>query len=233
MDSPATENAEKPLAVPRTAHKESAAAVWLDRAIIFWLVLFAVSAPHSIAATQICWASAMLFWAARLLFRPRPVWPRTPVDYALLCFVILTVISSLFSYDQAASLPRLRTVSLFTIAYVVAGNVRGSRIFRLLALILIASCMVNVFYTLGARVVGRGVRIEGVAPNSPLSAALFVKEDKTEDPTPILSGDTLLEVDGVRLSSPEQLAAALETSNAGDYALVKIYRVEWTPVLKV
>lgn len=214
-------------------------AVWLDRGITFWLFAFAASAPHSIAGAQIAWLIGLFLWVMRFLFRPRPRLPRTPIDYALFGFFILTVISSLFSYDQSVSIGKLRAASLFTIVYLVAGNVSSKRVLRLLALTLIASCMVNVFYTLGERVKGRGVRIEGVATNSPLKEAIFVREDKTEDPTPIQSGDTLLEVDGQPVHSPEQVLDDLEDLNdlssntSRDFALVKIYRVEWTPILKV
>lgn len=213
----------------------------LDRAIVFWLFAFAIFAPHSIAGAQTAWLCGLALWTVRFLFRPRPRLPRTPVDYALLGFFLLTVISSLFSYDQSVSIGKLRAASLFTIVYLVAANVSSKRVLRLLALTLIASCMVNVFYTLGERVVGRGVRLEGVAVNSPLKAAIFVREDKTEDPTPIQTGDILLEVDGRTLRSPEELANALDNLSAGsstansnsDFALVKIYRVEWMPLLKV
>jgi O-antigen ligase len=236
MDSPIIETAENTqLAIDEARGAKSNAAVWIDRVIIFWLFALAVSAPHSIAATQTAWICGLLFWAVRFLFRPRPrVW-RTPLDFALFGFFILTIISSLFSYDQSASIGKLRAASLFTIVYLVAYNVTQKRVLRLLALALVASCMVNVFYTMGERVVGRGLRVEGVATNSPLRAAVFVNADKREDPTPIQSGDTLLEVDGRTLHSPEELAAALDNSKEDDslYALVKIYRVEWTPVLKV
>ena len=234
MDSPPTETARSAQSVIDEPAK-SKAAIWLDRAITFWLFARASAAPHSIAATQIAWACGLLLWGARFLFRPRPRLPRTPIDYALLGFIFLTIISSLFSYEQSVSIGKLRAASLFTIVYLIAGNVSSKRVLRWLALTLIASCMVNVFYTLGERAAGRGVRVEGVEAGSPLSAAIFVREDKTEDPTPITSGDTLLEVDGRHLSSIEELATALDGSDAGDsaYAMVKIYRVEWTPLLKV
>jgi O-antigen ligase len=234
MDSPIIEIAERAQPAIET-RRVSKMTVWLDRAIIFWLFVFALSAPHSIAGAQTAWLCGILFWAARFIYRPRPHIPRTPINYALFGFLTLTVISSFFSYDQSVSIGKLRAASLFTIAYLVAANVTQKRVLRWLALTLIASCMVNVFYTLGERAVGRGVKIEGVQAESPLRAAIFVREDKTEDPTPIQSGDTLLEVDGRPLHSPEELLAALDNSKAEDspYALVKIYRVEWTPTLKV
>ncbi|HEX8845830.1 MAG TPA: O-antigen ligase family protein [Pyrinomonadaceae bacterium] len=211
------------------------AAAWVDRATLFWLFAFAVFAPHSIAATQIAWAGGMLFGLIRFLFRPRPRFRRTPVDYALIGFFLLTVVSSLASYDPSVSIGKLRAASLFTIVYLVAWNVTSRRIVRLLALTLIASCMVSVFYTFGERAIGRGVKVEGVAENSPLRGAIFVREDRTEDPTPIQSGDTLLEVNGKALNSPEELSAALDDQSGREpgWVLVKIYRVEWTPLLKI
>lgn len=225
-----TETAEHSLT---EAQRESRIALWLRRATIFWLFALALFAPHSIAATQIAWAAGMLLWGVRFLFRPRPRLYRTPVDYALLGFFILTFLSSLFSYDQTVSIGKLRAASLFTIVYLVAENVTSKRVLRGLALVLVASCMINVFYTFGERAVGRGVKVEGVAANSPLRAAVFVNAEQREDPTPITSGDTILEVNGRLLRSPEELVAALDKEDAGSAALVKIYRVEWTPVLKV
>ncbi|HEX8891605.1 MAG TPA: O-antigen ligase family protein [Pyrinomonadaceae bacterium] len=234
MNSPVAETVEK-IAVHDEERRESRAGVWLERLVTFWLFVFAIFAPHSIAATQIAWTAGLLCWVARFLFRPRPKLLRTPVDYALLGFFILTFISSLLSYDTNVSIGKLRAASLFTIVYLVAENVRSKRVLRALALVLIASTMVNVFYTFGERVVGRGVKVEGVAINSPLRAAVFVSEDKRETPTPVQDGDTILEVDGKRLHNVEELVAALDGSNVGDneFAEIRIYRVEWMPVLRV
>jgi hypothetical protein len=95
------------------------------------------------------------------------------------------------------SIGKLRAASLFTIVYLVAENVRSRRILRALALTLVASCLINVVYTLGQRVVGRGVRVENLSMKSPLYIA------------GIRDGDTVLEVDGRALRSPEELLEAL------------------------
>jgi hypothetical protein len=235
MNSPVTEIVESTPASIEAQRESRVIVVWLDRAIIFWLFALALFAPHSIAATQIAWACGLLLWVVRFFFHPRPRLYRTPVDYALLGFFILTLISSFFSYDQGVSIGKLRAASLFTIVYLIAQNVTSKRVLRGLALTLVASCMINVFYTFGERAIGRGVKVEGVAANSPLRAAVFVNESKREDPTPITSGDTILELNGQKLRSPDELAAALDNSGADreGVALVKIYRVEWTPVLKI
>ncbi|HEX8775816.1 MAG TPA: O-antigen ligase family protein [Pyrinomonadaceae bacterium] len=190
----------------------------------FWVFALALAAPHSIAATQIAWACGLLVWVVRLMMRPRPPLYRTPLDYALLGFFILTMISSLASYDQDVSIGKLRGASLFTIVYLVAENVTSKRVLRFLAFTLIASCMINVVYVLGERAVGRGVKVEGLSHASPLYAA------------GVRDGDTLLEVDGRALHNPEELLRALAGEAAAEEARpakVRIYRYEWMPTFDV
>src|SRR6266705_6075119 len=206
--------------------------IWLDRAIIFWLFVFALFAPHSIAVTQGAWMVGMLLWVIRLFVFPRPKLHRTPIDYAMLGFFILTGISALLSYEPLVSIGKLRAASLFTIVYLFAENVRSARVLRALAILLVASCMVSVVYTFGEYAFGRGVKVYEVRPDSPLSAAKFVSREHI-NATPILSGDTLLEVDGRKLRGLEDLIAALDQSEKKDPAKVKIYRVEWIVELQV
>ncbi len=204
---------------------------WLDRIIVAWLFVMAAAAPHSIAATQIAWMCGMLVWAVRLIVRPR--FYRTPVDYALLCFMLLTVVTAFTSYAPAISIGKLRAASLFTIIYLVSQNIQNRRVLRLLALTLIASCMVNVVYTMAERAVGRGVKVEGLTASSPLAAAMFRPVNGVEA-RGVQSGDILLEVDGRKLSEPEELLAALEETQAGSVpARVKLYRAEWMGVYEV
>jgi O-antigen ligase len=228
------EDEETAAAAGAAARAQSRLSRWLDGAIIFWLFALAFFAPHSIAATQISWMCGLVLWVLRLCSRPRVQFRRTPVDYALLGFFILSFISSIFSYDQIVSLGKLRGASLFTIVYLVAMNVRSRRVVRWLALALVASCMITVVYTMAERVRGRGVKIEGVRNESPLAGALF-RNGETLTPNAIRSGDTILEVDGRKIRSPEELVAALEGGETaiGTRARVKIYRVEWMPVLEV
>lgn len=207
-------------------------AKWLERIVIACLFLFAAAAPHSIAATQTAWLLGMLFWIVRFAFYPPPVVHRTPVDYALIGFFILTGISSFFSYEPLVSIGKLRAASLFTIAYLVAQNVPSRRVIRLLALTLIVSCLVNVFFSLGERVWGRGIKVHDVSAQSPLATSAF-RNRTALTPTPIVSGDTILSVDNHRIRDTGELAAALAASQDGKPAHVQIYRVEWMPVLEV
>lgn len=210
-------------------------ATWLNWIVIACLFLFAAAAPHSIAATQTAWLLGMFFWLVRFAFHPRPRVYRTPVDYALLGFFIFTGLSSFFSYEPLVSIGKLPAASLFTIVYLVAQNIPSRLIIRLLALALIASCTVTVCYTVIERARGRGIQIQNVAAESPLSAAVL-RNRNVRTLMPILSGDTILSVDGRAIRDAGQLAAALAASADGSNskpAQVNIYRVEWIPVLEV
>ena len=161
---------------------------------------------------------------------PRPSLFRTPVDYALLGFFILSGISGIFSYSPVVSIGKMRAASLFTIVYLLAQNVQSLRLVRLLALTLIGSCMANVLLTAGQLTLGKGVKVQGVAQASPLTKAVF-RTRTVHQPTPIVNGDTIWEVDGEPVGDPEELAAALASGNPT--AKVRIYRVEWMPELEI
>src|SRR6185369_1209575 len=159
---------------------------WLERATLACLFLIALFAPHSIAVTQGAWLLGMTFWIARSVVHPRPQLFRSPVDYALLVFFILSGISGIFSYSPVVSIGKMRAASLFTIVYLFSQNVRSPRLVRLLALTLIGSCMINVFLTAGQLAIGKGVKVQGVKPESPLAKAVFHTRTVMQ-PTPIVN----------------------------------------------
>jgi O-antigen ligase len=203
---------------------------WLERAIVVCLFFIATFAPHSIAVSQGAWLLGLTIWVARLVVYPRPQLFRSPVDLALLGFFILSGVSGIFSYSPVVSIGKMRAASLFTIVYLVSQNVRSPRLVRLLALTLIGSCMINVFLTAGQLAIGKGVKVQGVKPESPLAKAVFHTRTVMQ-PTPIVNGDTIWEVDGHPVGTPEELAAAL--ASGPTVAKVRIYRVEWTPELEL
>ena len=192
----------------------------LDLAIIGCLFLTAFAAPHSIAGSQTAWLVGMTLWAIRFIFRPRPRLHRTPIDYVLLGFFIITGLSAFLSYEPMVSIGKLRAASLFTIIYLIAQNVPSLKVVRWLAITLIVSCFGNVLFTLGERVIGRGIKVQGVSQTSALYAS------------GVRDGDTLLTVDGKRLRDPGELVNALSepSQTTSD---IRIYRFEWQPVFKV
>jgi hypothetical protein len=204
--------------------------IQISNAVVACLFLIAFFAPHSIAVTQAAWLVGMTLWVARFAFYPRPALFRTPVDYALLGFFVLSGISAFFSYSPIVSIGKMRAASLFTIVYLVSQNVASMRVVRLLAFTLIASCMINVFLTAGQLAVGKGVKVQDVSPESPLAKAVF-RTRTVAQPTPIGDGDIVWQVDGHSVGTPEELAMALASGTPN--AKVRIYRVEWMPELEV
>jgi O-antigen ligase len=212
---------------------------WLERATVACLFLFALAAPHSIAGAQGAWLLGMLLWVARFFVRPRPATYRTPIDYALLGFFILTFLTSLTSYDPDVSIGKMRASSLFTIVYLTAENVRDRRTLRALVLTLVASCTVGVVHTFGVFAKGNGVKVRALAADSRLRAA-GVEE-----------GDTIYSVDGAAVNSPEEIVRAVETEReardkvfrwtdnsitcAWDAAraCVRVYRAEFLPAYNI
>ncbi len=204
----------------KDATAKSQVAHVLDSAIVAFLFLFAAAAPLSIAATQTAWLVGMALWLARFAFYPRPKLYRTPIDYLLLGFFILSGLSSFLSYEPLVSIGKLRAASLFTIIYLFAQNIPSLKVARLLAITLVASCGLSVVYTAGERLLGRGVKVYGVTENSPLY------------PAGIRSGDTLLQVDRQKVQEPQDLVNAL-SKNDKTAAEIKIYRYEWEPTFKM
>jgi len=98
-----------------TVDSKGQAATVVDGAIVVFLFVFAAAAPNSIAATQSAWLIGMALWLARMALRPKPKLVRTPVDYFILGFFILSGLSSLFSYEPFVSFGKMRAASLFTI----------------------------------------------------------------------------------------------------------------------
>ena len=199
---------------------------WLERAIFFFLVLMVVSAPHSIAATQIAWLTGMFLWLARLAFKPRPKLFRTPMDIVLWGFFIWSAITSFFSYDPATSIDRLRGTALFLIFYFVIYNLKNTRAIRFAACALVVSCMVNVIWVPIQRLIGRGVEIHGVSANSPLSNIYLANGSKAA----LYDGDTLLTANNVKITSPEALVVQIEEKWS---TKLKFYRPDFDLVVEV
>jgi O-antigen ligase len=176
----------------------------LERIAFVFLILMVLSAPHSIAATQIAWLAGMLFWAIRLFVKPRPKLVRTPLDLALWSFFIWSVISAIFSYAPDISIDKLRNVALFLIFYFVINNLRNARAVKFLAFALIFSCFVSAAWSPIERGVGRGIQITGLNTESILSKANLTEED------------AILKANGKNIKNPDDLSAEIGTNESTD-----------------
>ena len=172
-----------------------------------------------------------MFWVLRFFVWPRPKLDRTPLDYPMFVFFLLTALSSFLSYEPMVSIGKLRAASLFTIVYLFAENIRSPKILRVLAVMLVVACMANVVNTFARLALGKGVKIYGVAATSPLSDARWISRSGIQK-LPIVSGDTIEAVDGQPVQSADTLVSALAPASS-QLAKVQIYRQEWVVELQV
>lgn len=149
---------------------ESGAARAANGALLVGLVLFALSVPHSVAAAQISLALCAVAWAVRDVSQRRFHFAQTPLDRPIVCFAALTILSALASTERDLSLPKLRTLLLFLVIYLCAANLRPRGVSLLVALML-CSALVGVGFSLFEKVVGRGMVVTSINPDSPLAAS--------------------------------------------------------------
>lgn len=153
-------------AIPERA-TSSSFAQWAARILLCGLAIFAISIPHSIAAAQIGLGLSYVAWITRALAVGRLGIPQTPIDRPLLCFIALTIVSSVLSFQPAESIPKLRTLTLFAVFYLIIANLRP-RGARWIIGLMIVSGLVGVGYSLMEKGLGRGMIIKAIEDNSPL-----------------------------------------------------------------
>jgi len=188
------------------------AALFLDRSVFVCVILTFLSAPHSIAATQIAWLTGMFLWLIRLAIKPRRKIGFGWLDAALWAFFLWSVLTSLASYAPDISIDKLRGAAVFLIFYFAYHNLRTRRSVYFATFVLIGSCMINVAWTPIQRVIGRGVEIHGLDPSGALAKAA------------LWDGDTLLTANGKNIWSPEELLNVIEAS---EITKINFYRPDF------
>ncbi|MBC7797336.1 MAG: O-antigen ligase family protein [Pyrinomonadaceae bacterium] len=206
---------------------ESIANVWaqrVDRAIYFCVLLTALMLPVSIAATNIAWASGLLFWVIRAFVKPRLRWFRTPLDYPILAFYVWGFVTCVFSYAPDLSFDRTRVMALFPIFYLVAQNIRSSKSVKLIIGALIFSSFISVVWSYGERINGRGVQVFELQANSPLISARL---NNLDDPFRVKDGDTLVKINGKKFHNPDDLIKAFDANGSADSIKLNVYRPDY------
>jgi hypothetical protein len=191
---------------------------WLERGSFVFLVLMTAFAPHSIAASQTAWIAGSLFLIAGLVLKPRIAFRFGPLDAALWGFFAWSVVTSLTSYAPDISIDKLRGTAVFLVFYLAILNIRSRRSAAFLLFVLIGSTAISAFWMPVERLIGRGVEVHGLDPAGPLAKAL------------LWDGDTLLQADGEKLRTPEDVVRAIE---ARPETAVKFYRPDFEFTVRV
>lgn len=176
---------------------------WANRILVLFLILFALSIPHSIAASQISLGLGLLAWILRDVTMRQFHFSRTPMDWPLLCFAGLTLLSSVLSVEPDISLPKLKGLVLFSAVYLLATNLRSQGV-KVLAGLLIASSLLGVGFSLMEKLWGRGMVIVSIEPDSPL-----IRSN-------LQPGDVIWMVARQRVFSPEGAAYVIRNHRVGE-----------------
>ena len=189
----------------------NAPARWANRALILFILLFAVSIPHSIAAAQISFTLGVIFWMVRDLALRRFHFARTPIDWPLLAFASLTVLSSVFSFEPGLSLPKLKALTLFGVIYLVVTNLRPRGVSLVIGALII-SALAGAGFSFAEKVYGRGMVITAIEAGSPLASSS------------LQPGDVIWMVARKRVNSPDEVATVIRKHKTGDKLSVEALR---------
>jgi O-antigen ligase len=181
---------------------------WANRALILFILLFAISVPHSIAATQISFSLGVICWIIRDLALRKFHFARMPIDWPLLAFASLTILSSALSFEPSLSLAKLKALTLFGVFYLLGANLRPQAVSLAVAL-LVGSALVGAGFSFAEKVHGRGMVITAIDADSPLE----FKQPQTGRLQP---GDVIWMIARKRVYSPEDAAAVIRNHKPGD-----------------
>lgn len=187
------------------------AAKLLRRAAFVFVLLMAVAAPHSIAATQTAWLLGMACWIFGLAIGPRQKLEFGLLGRLLAAFFIWSAVSSALSYEPIVSLDKLRGVSVFLIFPFVFNVFRNRSAVMLVAGILVFSGFVGALYAPLQKIIGRGIEVHGLSPDGLLASKGVVE------------GDTLLAANGFKTTNPEEIIRQIEAAGS---ARIVVYRTD-------
>ncbi len=182
-----------------------------NRALILFILIFAISMPHSIAAAQISFTLAVIFWVLRDLSSWKLHFARTPIDWPILAFAFLTALSSVYSVEPGLSLPKLKALTLFGIVYLIVTNL-SPRGVSLVTCALIISALVGAGFSFAEKVYGRGMVITSIEAGSPLASI------------GLQPGDVIWMMARKRVNSPDDAAAVIRNHKTGDKFSVETLR---------
>jgi O-antigen ligase len=185
-----------PVNQPRIANDRSIfadALSWLQTGVFVCLSAVAVCAPLSTKGAVNGFRAALILWVISLCLRRVKLAPQ-PLALPMLLFLALTGLSSVFSLDPFLSWGRMRSVCLILLAIVIGQVLRSMRQVKIMAALLIGSCLLTVIYTGWQYTAGIGVQ---ASANGPAVAALRRFG--------LSHGDILREINGTPIHTPGDL----------------------------
>jgi O-antigen ligase len=174
----------------------------LQAATTLFLFLYVIVQPASIAATHIAYGAAAITWLARLLIVRGRGLRRSPLDLPILIYLVICAISTTQSPLPISGWQGMLKVLLVCVVLVFSQNVPTLARAKQLVTVLVASSLVAVAWSLWLFLGGVGLHVTGLGPNPAWYDAGLRK------------GDTILRVDGRRLTTLQQFLSYLSAKPA-------------------
>ncbi len=175
----------------------------LEAITTFFLFLFVLVQPVSIAASHIAYAGAAFAWVLRLAFVRRGILKKSPLDLPILIYLLACAISTLLSPLPVSSWEGMRKVALIFLVLLVAHNVPNVRRAKQLLALLFLSSLVGVAWAGWNYAEGVGLRI-----HNPLPGTVFYRAG-------IRDNDVILRVDGRNVEKPQEFLRRLNSEAPG------------------
>jgi hypothetical protein len=163
------------------------------------LFLYSAFAPHSIAAAEISLAFVGAGWLVRTVSSRKAGFLRTRFDLPVALFFLWTVASAFLSQEPRVSLAKIQSTCVVFLFYLTQAMVTR-RTAILLVAVMILSGVTGTFYSVYDLARGRGVLIETISPESPLSALH------------LSAGDAIWRIGGRRVYSVTEINDAIRDS---------------------
>jgi O-Antigen ligase/PDZ domain len=186
----------------------------------FFLFLFVIAQPLSIAASHVAYAGAAFAWVFRLALVRRGMLKSSPLDLPILIYLLLCTLSSLLSPMPASSWEGMRKIALIFVVLVVAQNVPNLRRARQLLALLFISSLFAAAWAGWNYLHGVGLRIHSPQPNTTFYRA------------GIRDNDVILRVDGRNLESPREFLRELDSEPPGQPMQLRVVHGGGIEILK-
>jgi O-antigen ligase len=186
----------------------------------FFLGLFVLAQPLSIAGAHIAYAGAALAWVLRLALVRRGILKSSPLDLPILLYLLACAVSTLISPLPASSWEGMRKVALIFVVLVVAHNVPTTRRAKQLLAILFLSGLAGVVWAGWEYIDGVGLRI-----HNPVPGTTFYRAG-------IRDNDVILRVDGHSIEKPKELLQRLNAEPPGKSMQLRVVHGGGIEILK-
>jgi hypothetical protein len=186
-----------------TAKNQSALALLSHRVAIGGLLIYAVFAPHSVAASTIGIVVAVVSWLIKSIAIGTLGVRRSKFDLIILLSLLWTVASSLLSTEPEISIPKLTALWSVLLFYLSRALV-NRRTALVLVSVLILSGVTGVLYSAYDLLRGRGIVVESVTSGSPLRQV------------DIRPGDAIWRFAGKRVYSVAELDEEIKSARLND-----------------